>query len=99
MLSERELRVLREIEQHTAREDPRFATSMRRPLTAWQSQLAACYDALSVVAVLTAVLCLLLGLLGAGLTAALLAVGATVVRPRPSAASIRQWRSRDRPRQ
>ncbi|MCE3551815.1 DUF3040 domain-containing protein [Pseudonocardia sp. RS11V-5] len=92
MLSERELRVLREIEKHTAREDPRFALSMRRALPVNEARTARCYQVVIAAAVLTVVICLVLGLLGAGLLAASVAVGTALLRPLPPAASIhRRW--------
>ncbi|WP_028921972.1 DUF3040 domain-containing protein [Pseudonocardia acaciae] len=82
MLSERERRVLRDIERRISTEDRRFAEAMRRPLPG-RSWMRRVYDVTIVVAAALAVLCLALapvGAFGAGLVAAGLAVGAFYLR-------------------
>jgi DUF3040 family protein len=93
MLSERERRTLREIEQQLAEEDERFAEVMSRPLTG-RRWIRHGYDATIVLAGLLTVICLALasnGAAGAGVVAAALAVGAFYLRRRrfPPAATPR----------
>ncbi|WP_028927770.1 DUF3040 domain-containing protein [Pseudonocardia acaciae] len=86
MLSERERRTLREIEERLAEEDQRFAEVMNRPLTGRASRwLRYGYDATIVLAGLLAVTCLAVTpgrTAGAGVVAALLAVGVFILRRR-----------------
>lgn len=64
MLSERERRVLREIEQHIAAGDPRLAEFMTRVgPSCWVRR---CYDAVIVVALVLAAACMALSEAGAG---------------------------------
>lgn len=86
MLSEREARSLREIEQHLTQDDMRFAALMNRPVfdrrerrTRWA------YDTVVVLAALAAVLCMVLagsGTFGAGMAAMGFAVVTAYVRVR-----------------
>ena len=75
MLNEREARALREIEQQLAADDPRLAARMSRALpgrpSRWRRNLQ-----ISVIAavLLSAVVCLAVGAVGAGLMTALFAV-------------------------
>ncbi|MEN3301501.1 MAG: hypothetical protein V7633_3559 [Pseudonocardia sp.] len=91
MLSEREHRVLREIEHRVAETDPRFAASMRRSISARRRRAALPYDAVVVVAVLSAVLCLELSVNGAAVVAAVLAVVMFFLRPRRRPARTDRW--------
>ena len=103
MLSEREIRALQKIEQQISEEDPRFAATMRRPLPSRRYRLVFPYDAIIVVAALSAVLCLALSAVGSGVVAALLAAATFYLRPRhfsPRAgrSSSRHHRTIRRPR-
>lgn len=81
MLSERERRNLREIEQRLAEQDQRFAAAMSRPLTGRRSRwLRRAYDATIVLAGLLAVTCLTVtptSTAGAGMVAVLLPARST----------------------
>ena len=74
MLSEREARALRQIEQQLADDDPRLAARMSRELpgrpSRWPRILQ---NALIAAVLLSAVVCLAVGAVGAGLAAALFA--------------------------
>jgi hypothetical protein len=97
MLSERERRALQEIEQRTSDEDPRFAASMQRPLSdrayRW-GHLG--YDAIIVIAALSAALCLELSANGAGLAVAALAAVTFHLRTQRFPPQTSRWRSRHR---
>ncbi|WP_028927708.1 DUF3040 domain-containing protein [Pseudonocardia acaciae] len=86
MLSERERRTLREIEQQLAEEDQRFAVAMSRPLTSRASRwLRRGHDVTTVLAVLLALTCLTVTprtTAAAGVLAALLAITAFYLRRR-----------------
>ncbi len=96
MLSEREQQAIDEIEQQISEQDPRFVASMQRLLPGrvgrWTRRG---YDAVIVVAALSALLCLTLSVPGAALTAVLLAVVTGYLRLRgyPSCTG-RRWRRR-----
>lgn len=95
MLSERERRTLREIEEQLADQDERFAEVMSRPLWSRASRwVRHGYDATIALAVLLSLTCLALasnGTAGAGVVAAALAGCAFYLRRRrfPSAATRR----------
>jgi hypothetical protein len=91
MLSERERRALQEIEHRVAETDPRFAAAMRRPMPAREYRAAHPYDAVIVVAVLSAVLCLELSVNGAAVVAAVLAAVTFFLRPRHRPARTGRW--------
>ena len=84
MLSEHDRRILREIEQHLAAEDPGLVTTAARQSRRQErrERLArAGYDATGVGAAVLAIACFVLpGATGAGFTAATLALVALVVR-------------------
>jgi Protein of unknown function (DUF3040) len=82
MISERERRALAEIERQLTGADPRFAKAMSRGTprgTMWPD--AGCL-AVIVLACLSALLCLALGLIGSAAVAVLLAAAAHQVRVR-----------------
>jgi hypothetical protein len=84
MLSERDSRILREIEQHLAAEDPGLAMTVQRQGRRQQRRehlTRAGYDATAAIAALLAIVCFVLpGAIAAGLTAATLAFAAFAVR-------------------
>jgi hypothetical protein len=80
-LSERERRVLAEIERQLSDDDPRFARSLRDGWQTGAGFTAAGCDAVAVAAGLTALLCLSLVLIGPAVVACLLAVVAFLLRP------------------
>jgi Protein of unknown function (DUF3040) len=82
VLSERERRVLAEIERDLCDSDPRLARSMRNGLTGAAKWTRAGCDAVVVVAGLSALLCLSLSLIEPAVVAALLAWAAFVLRTR-----------------
>jgi len=74
VLSEREARALRQIEQQLAAEDPRLAARMSRALPSRPSRWPRTLQNSVIAAVLlSAVVCLAVGAVGAGLAAALFA--------------------------
>ena len=74
MLSEREARALRQIEQQLAADDPRLAATMSRALPGRPSLWPRNFQNPVIAAVLlSAVVCLVVGAVGAGLAAALFA--------------------------
>lgn len=81
MLSERERQALDEIERTISRSDPRLAQMLGRART---DRVARRYrwahDVVAVVAMLSGVLCLCLGQIGAGLTAVAFAAIVVLVR-------------------
>ncbi|MBW0108591.1 DUF3040 domain-containing protein [Pseudonocardia sp. KRD-182] len=92
MLSDRERRVLQEVERGIAEEDPKLAARLRR----WPSNRARRLgDAVIVLAAGTAVLCLVLSAVLAGLVAGTLAVVLVVRRRRRrrgrSAGGLSRW--------
>lgn len=94
-MSGREERALDEIEQQLASEDPRFAASMRRtPTKGAYRRHQRGYDAIIVIAALSAALCWGLSATGAGLTAAVLALLTFYLRPRRSRPSTKRRRQR-----
>ena len=94
MLSEREARALRQIEQQLAADAPRLAARMSRELpgkpSRWPWKLQ---DAVITAVLLSAVVCLAVGAVGAGLAAALFA-GALVWARGPRACSVAPPRRR-----
>ena len=75
MLSEREARALRQIEQQLAADDPRLAARMSRALPGRPWRWPRNFHNLVIAAVLlSAVVCLAVGAVGAGLATALFAV-------------------------
>jgi hypothetical protein len=79
ILSERERRILAEIQQQLAATDPRFARAMRRGASDGACSRAGC-AAVTVLAGLSALLCAALLLIGPAIVAALLAAAAQYLR-------------------
>ena len=94
MLSEREARALRQIEQQLAADDPRLAARMSRALpgrpSLWPRNVQ---NPMIAAVLLSAVVCLAVGAVGAGLAAALFA-GALVWARGPRACSVAPPRRR-----
>jgi len=95
VLSERETRTLRQIEEQLAADDPRLAAKMSRALPGGPSRWSRKFQNLAIAAVLlSAVVCLAVGAVGAGLVAALFA-GALVWAQRSLARAgmphLREW--------
>jgi hypothetical protein len=94
MLSERDRRDLDGIEQRIAGEDPRFAAAMQRVRPTWTDRWARDgYDAVILLAAASAVLCLALALLCAGVLAVAVLVALCRLRPRhfrPRLAGLRR---------
>lgn len=82
ILSERERRILAEIERQFADTDPRLARSLRAGATSRTAWTRAGWAAISVLAVLSALLCAALMLIGPAIVAALLGATTYYFRPR-----------------
>jgi hypothetical protein len=96
VLTERERRALQEIERQILADDPQFAASMQHPSNRADRWGRCGYDAIIAVAALSAMLCLVLSLVGAGVVAALLAAATSYLRPRHRPPRPDQWRWRRR---
>ncbi|MCU1660984.1 MAG: hypothetical protein QOI36_1932 [Pseudonocardiales bacterium] len=96
MLTGRERRALQRIEQQILGDDPQFAASMKHPSNRSDRWGRRGYDAIIAVAALSAMLCLALSLVGAGVVAALLAAATFYRRPRHRPPRTDRWRSRRR---
>jgi hypothetical protein len=96
VLTERERRALQEIEQQILGDYPQLAASMQHPSNRADRWGRRGYDAIIAVAALSAMLCLALSLVGAGVVAALLAAATSYLRPRHRPPPADQWRSRRR---
>ena len=93
MLSEREARALRQIEQQLAADDPRLAARLSRALPVQPSVWPQKFQNLLITAVLlSAVLCLAVGAVGAGLAAALFAGALVWARRFLACGAVRQRR-------
>lgn len=98
MLSEREQRALRQIEQQIVADDPQFVATMRnlrvRRTGRWSIRRS--HDVIVVISGLSALLCMALSLAGPAAVAILLAVVTFALRPRavPRAVDLRQLRRR-----
>jgi hypothetical protein len=80
ILSEREQRILAEIERQLAVTDPRFARVMRRATPSTTAWTRTGCDAVTVLACLSALLCVALSLVGPAIVAVLLATAAHSLR-------------------
>jgi Protein of unknown function (DUF3040) len=81
MLTEREQRTLREIERGLSADAPDLVATMRaRRLRRPTQGVRLTYDAVAVIAALSAIACFVLGVVGAGLVAALFAAAVVQVR-------------------
>jgi hypothetical protein len=95
MLSEWERRALQEIEQQISEETPWFEASLQRLLSDRAHKwVRRGYDTIIMVGALSAVLCLALSLVGAGVLATLLAAVTLYLRRRRFPPQIGRWRCR-----
>jgi hypothetical protein len=94
MLSERDRRALDEIERQIAGDDPRFAASMQRAVPDRIGWTHPGYDVIIVLAAVTAALCFVLLLVGAGVVAVLLVAATCYLRPQPLPPLTGRWLTR-----